>query len=31
VRTESGKPLAFATVAESGKARLFTARSCIEE
>jgi hypothetical protein len=31
VRTQSGRPLAFATVSESGKARLFTARSCIEE
>jgi hypothetical protein len=27
-RTESGKPLAFASVFESGKARLFTARGC---
>jgi hypothetical protein len=31
VRTESGRPIAFATVSESGKARLFTARSCIKE
>jgi hypothetical protein len=28
VRTVSGKPLAFATVSESGKATLFTARGC---
>lgn len=28
VRTESGKPLAFASVNDSGKARIFTARSC---
>jgi hypothetical protein len=31
VRTMSGRPLAFATVSESGKARLFTARTCTEE
>jgi hypothetical protein len=29
VRTESGKPLAFAAVSASGKARLFTAPSCV--
>ena len=28
VRTQAGKPLLFATVSESGRARLFTARSC---
>jgi hypothetical protein len=28
IRTRSGKPLAFAAVFESGKARLFTASSC---
>jgi hypothetical protein len=31
VRTMSGRPLAFASVSDSGKARLFTARTCIEE
>jgi hypothetical protein len=31
IRTRSGKPLAFAAVSESGKARLFTASSCISE
>jgi len=29
VQTESGKRLAYAEVSESGKARLFTARSCL--
>jgi hypothetical protein len=29
VRTESGKPLAFARVSASGKARMFTAPSCV--
>jgi hypothetical protein len=28
VQTQSGKPLVFADVSESGKARLFTADSC---
>jgi hypothetical protein len=31
IRTRSGKPLAFAAVFESGKARLFTASSCIAD
>lgn len=31
IRTRSGKPLAFAAVFESGKARLFTASSCIPD
>jgi hypothetical protein len=31
VRTRSGKPLAFAAVFESGKARLFTAPSCVPD
>jgi hypothetical protein len=31
VRTRGGKPLALAAVFESGKARLFTAPSCIED
>jgi hypothetical protein len=31
VQTRGGKPLAFASVFESGKARLFTAPSCIAE
>jgi hypothetical protein len=31
VRTRGGKPLALAAVFESGKARLFTAPSCVEE
>jgi hypothetical protein len=31
IRTRSGKPLAFAAVFESGKARLFTAANCIAD
>jgi hypothetical protein len=31
IRTRSGKPLAFAAVFESGKARLFTASSCLAD
>jgi hypothetical protein len=31
IRTRSGKPLAFAAVFESGKARLFTASNCIAD
>jgi hypothetical protein len=31
VRTQGGKPLAFAAAFESGKARLFTAPSCVED
>lgn len=31
IRTRSGRPLAFAAVFESGKARLFTAASCIAD
>jgi hypothetical protein len=31
IRTRSGKPLAFAAVFESGKARLFTAGSCLSD
>lgn len=31
IRTRSGKPLAFAAVFESGKARLFTAPSCLSD
>jgi hypothetical protein len=31
IRTQAGKPLAFATVSASGKARLLTAPSCIED
>jgi hypothetical protein len=31
VRTLSGKPLAFATVSQAGKASLFTARGCVAE
>jgi hypothetical protein len=31
VRSSSGKPLAYAEVLESGNARLFTARSCVED
>jgi len=31
VATLTGKPLAYATVSESGKARLFTARSCVPD
>ena len=30
VRTQAGRPLAFATVSDTGKARLFTAPSCTE-
>jgi hypothetical protein len=28
IRTHSGRPVVFATVLESGKARLFTSASC---
>lgn len=31
VRTQTGQPLAYAEVFDSGKARLFTARSCVED
>jgi hypothetical protein len=31
IRTQAGKPLAYATVSASGKARLFAAGSCIED
>jgi hypothetical protein len=31
VRTEAGKPLAYADVVDSGRARLFTARSCVPD
>jgi hypothetical protein len=31
VRTPTGKPLVFATVSESGKARLLTASSCVRD
>lgn len=31
VRTQAGRPLAFATVSESGNVRLFTARSCVKD
>jgi hypothetical protein len=31
VRTLAGKPLSFATVSQSGKATLFTARGCVPE
>lgn len=31
VRTQSGRPLSYAEVDKSGKARLFTARSCVED
>jgi hypothetical protein len=31
IRTPSGKRLAFATISSSGKARLFAARSCLED
>lgn len=31
MRTESGRPLVFAEVLESGKARLFTARTCFPD
>jgi hypothetical protein len=31
VRTQAGRPLAFATVTESGKVRLFTARNCAKD
>ncbi|MEX2210664.1 MAG: hypothetical protein WD689_02735 [Gaiellaceae bacterium] len=31
IRTQAGKPLAYATVSETGKARLFTAGSCTAE
>jgi hypothetical protein len=31
VRSAAGKPLAYAEVLESGKARVFTARSCVED
>jgi hypothetical protein len=31
IRTPTGKPLALATVSESGKARLLTASSCVED
>lgn len=31
IRTQAGKPLAFATVSASGKARLLTASSCVED
>jgi hypothetical protein len=31
VRTPSGKPLTYATVTESGKAMLFTAKGCVPE
>ena len=31
IRTRSGRPLAFAAVFESGKARLFTASSCLSD
>jgi hypothetical protein len=31
IRTQSGKPLGFAAVHESGKARLFAAASCVED
>ncbi|MBA2641685.1 MAG: hypothetical protein H0U82_01995 [Actinobacteria bacterium] len=31
VRSGAGKPLAYAEVFESGKARLFTARGCVED
>jgi hypothetical protein len=30
-RTPAGKPLSYATVSESGKARLFTAKGCVRE
>jgi hypothetical protein len=31
IRTQAGRPLAFASVHESGRARLFGARGCIED
>lgn len=31
VRTQAGKPLVYATVSRSGKTRLFTAKSCVED
>jgi hypothetical protein len=31
IRTQGGRPLAFATVSESGRVRLFTARRCLED
>jgi hypothetical protein len=31
VRTQAGAPLVFQTVSESGRSRLFTARSCVED
>lgn len=31
VRTQAGKPLAYASVSETGKATLFTARSCVSD
>jgi hypothetical protein len=31
VRTQTGRPLAFASVHESGKARVFGGRSCTED
>jgi hypothetical protein len=31
VRTVGGKPLAYATVSQSGKAKLFTAKGCVPE
>jgi hypothetical protein len=31
IRTQAGKPLAFASLSESGPARFFVARSCVED
>jgi hypothetical protein len=31
VRTTAGKPLTYATVSQTGKATLYTARGCVAE